>query len=215
MRVLVAGAAGNTGKRIVRRLLERGHEVRALARKAEQLPELEDLGAEGCRVDLERDEDARIAGAVRGCEAIIFAAGAGPGSGPARKETMDYGGAVKLMQAAGAEGAGRYVLLSSMGVVDPGGAVEEMQPYLIAKAKADVQLQASGLSYTIVRPGRLTDGAGTGRISAAPELARRGEISREDVAATLVECLEVENTRRRTFEILAGSTPIREALEGV
>jgi uncharacterized protein YbjT (DUF2867 family) len=214
MKVLVAGAAGNTGRRIVRLLAQGGHEVRALARKREQLPGLTDLGAEALQVDLEHDADRKILDSVRGCDAVFFAAGAGPGSGAARKKTVDYGAAVKLVDAARAAGAERYVMLSAMNLSDPGGA-GKMEPYLLAKVRADVYLQASDLSYTIVRPGRLNDGVGSGRIDAAPQLGRYGEISREDVAATMVACLAVEDTRRRTFEVLAGSTPIREALEGV
>src|SRR5205085_3334119 len=120
-----------------------------------------------------------------GCDAVVFAAGAGPGSGAARKRTMDYGGAVKLIEAAKMNDISRYVIVSSMGAGNPESSSEQMRPYIEAKADADRELAASGLDYTIVRPGGLTDDDGTGRIEAAPELGRRGGIPREDVAAIL------------------------------
>ncbi len=216
MKVLVAGAHGKTARRLVRMLAEDGHEVRGLVRKEEQMPDVEADGAEPVLVDLEKEDvDGAVGRAVEGCDAIIFAAGAGPGSGAARKETMDYGGAAKLVEAAEKHGVRRYLMLSSMGAGDPGSGSEAMQPYLFAKARADERLQMSDLHYTIVRPGSLTDEEGKGRIEAAQTLGRRGEISRDDVARTLAAALEAENTYRKTFEILGGDTPIREALERI
>ena len=215
MKVLVAGAHGKTARRLVRMLVEDSHEVRGLVRKEEQMPDVEADGAEPVLVDLEEEVEGAVGEAVEGCDAIVFAAGAGPGSGAARKETMDYGGAVKLIEAAEKHGVRRYLMLSSMGADDPEGREEAMRPYLSAKARADERLRESGLEYTIIRPGRLTDEEGTGRIVAAEALGRRGEIRRDDVARTFAAALEAENTFRRTFEILAGDTPIREALERV
>ena len=216
MRVLVAGAAGNTARRLVRRLAENGHQVRGMVRKEEQLADVEADGAEPVLVDLEEEEaEGGVGKAVEGCDAIVFAAGAGPGSGAERKETMDYGGAVKLIEAAESQGVARYLMLSAMGAADPDSASEQMQPYLSAKARADERLQNSDLDYTIIRPGSLTDEEGTGRIEAAESLGRRGEITREDVAETFAAALETENTYRKTFEILAGDAPIKEALEKV
>ena len=216
MKVLVAGAAGKTASRIVQKLTREAHEVRGLVRKEEQLSEVEKSGAEPALVDLEKEEvEETIGRAVEGCDAIIFAAGAGPGSGAARKETMDYGGAVKLVEAAEKHGVGRYLMLSAMGASDPESGSEAMQPYLYAKARADERLQESNLNYTIIRPGSLTNEEGTGKIQAAPSIGHRGEISRDDVAETFVAALEAESTYRKTFEILSGDTPISEALERV
>lgn len=216
MRVLVAGANGQTARQLVRMLVEGGHEVRGLVRKQEQMSNIEADGAEPVLVDLEEDGvDGAVGEAVEGCDAVIFAAGAGPGSGAARKDTMDYGGAAKLVEAAEKRGAGRYVMLSSMGADDPGGGPEAMRPYLEAKAKADERLRGSGLDYTIIRPGSLTDEEGTGRVEAAESLGRRGGISRADVARTIAAALEEPNTSGKTFEVLAGDTLIREALERV
>src|ERR687893_1452985 len=145
MRVLVAWAHGKTARRLVRMLAE-DHEVRGLVRKEEQMPDVEADGAEPVLCDLEEEEvEGRIGEAVEGCEAIVFAAGAGPGSGDARKETMDYGGAAKLIEAAEERGVSRYLMLSAMGAADPEGGPEGMRPYLRAKARADQHLAQSGL----------------------------------------------------------------------
>ncbi len=197
-------------------LAEGGHEVRGLVRKEEQMQNVEADGAEPVLVDLEEDEvDGKVGDAVRGCDAIVFAAGAGPGSGAERKETMDYGGAVKLIEAAEQHGVRRYLMLSTMGADDPESRDEKMQPYLRAKGKADERLRNSGLDYTIIRPGRLTDDEGTGSIDAAESLGRYGEIPRADVARAFAAALEAGNTYGKTFEILAGDTPIEEAVGSI
>jgi uncharacterized protein YbjT (DUF2867 family) len=215
MIVLVAGANGKTARSLVRMLVEEDHKVRGLVRKEEQLSEVEQDGAEPVLVDLEEEVEGDVGRAVEGCDAIVFAAGAGPGSGAARKETMDYGGAVKLIEAAERHGVRRYLMLSAMGAADPESGSEEMRPYLSAKARADERLQSSGLDYTIIRPGSLTNEPGTGRITAAPSLGHRGEISREDVAAIFAATLEAENTFGKSFEALSGDTPIREAIAAI
>ena len=216
MKVLVAGANGQTARRLVRMLVEDGHEVRGLIRKEEQVPNVESDGAEAVLADLEQDEvEGKIGEAIEGCDAIIFAAGAGPGSGTERKETMDRDGAIKLMEAAKQRGAQRYLMLSTMGADDPESRDEKMQPYMRAKGEADQSLRDSGLDYTIIRPGRLTDEAGTGNIVAAESLGRYDEITREDVARAFAVVLEAENTYGKTIEILSGDTAIKEAVESL
>lgn len=216
MRVLIAGAHGKTARHLTRMLVEDGHEVRGLVRKEEQMGDVEADGAEPVLVDLEAEEvEGRLGDAVKGCDAVVFAAGAGPGSGDERKETMDYGGAAKLVEAAESNEARRYLMLSAMGAADPEAGPEAMRPYLRAKARADERLQSSSLDFTVIRPGSLTEDGGTGAIEAAEKLGRRGEIPREDVAGTFAAALEDENTYHKTFEILAGEIPIREALRGL
>ena len=203
MKVLVAGASGQTARHLIVMLVEDGHEVRGLVRKEEQLSSVEEMGAEPALVDLEEEEvEGGVGEAVEGCDAIVFAAGAGPGSGAERKETMDYGGAVKLIEAAEKHGVHRYLMLSAMGAEDPESREEAMQPYLFAKARADERLMKS-----------VTNEEGTGRIEAAESLGHRGEIPRDDVARTFAAALEAESTYRKKFEILAGDTPIPEALK--
>ena len=199
MRVLIAGAHGKTARRLVRMLAEDGHEIRGLVRKEEQTDDVAADGAEPVVVDLETDEvGGGIGSAVEGCDAIVFAAGAGPGSGAARKETMDYGGVAKLVEAAEELGVRRYLMLCSMGADDPERGTEAMRPYLRAKSRADERLKSSSLDYTIIRPGSLTEDEGKSTIEAAEKLRRRGEIPREDVARTLADALENENTYQKT-----------------
>jgi uncharacterized protein YbjT (DUF2867 family) len=210
MDVVIAGGHGKIALRLEELLARAGHRVRGLIRNPAHAADLERVGAEPVVCDLEAEDD--ISGHVRGADAVVFAAGAGPGSGPERKRTVDLGGALKLIEAAKATGARRYLMISSMGADDPSSGSEAMRPYLEAKAEADAALAASGLDYTIVRPGGLTDDPGTGLVEAAPKLGRRGTIPRDDVAAVLFACLEEDHTIGRMFEVLQGDTPIAKAL---
>jgi uncharacterized protein YbjT (DUF2867 family) len=212
MDVVVAGGHGKVALRLLLRLAGRGDRARGLIRNPDHAADLEASGAEPVLCDLEQEDD--LAPHVEGADAIVFAAGAGPGSGPARKQTMDLGGAVKLIDAARAVGIARYVMVSSMGAGNPERASGPMRPYLEAKTQADERLAGSGLDYTIVRPGGLTDEPGSGRIRAGLEMSF-GQVSRDDVAATLVAVLGADNTIGKTFELLAGDTPIEEAVRAL
>jgi uncharacterized protein YbjT (DUF2867 family) len=210
--VVVAGGHGKVGIRICRLLAERGDRARGLIRDPAQSADLEGVGAEAVVADLERED---ITPSVAGADAVVFTAGAGPGSGPERKRTVDYGGAVKLIEAAKANGVSRYAMVSAMGAGRPQRWSAEMRPYYKAKADADRKLTESGLEFTIVRPGRLTDDPGAGRIEAAPELGRWGEVPRDDVAATVIAALDAPNTIGKTFDVLAGETPIEDAVRAL
>ena len=210
MLVVIAGGHGQIALRLERLLADAGHRARGLIRNPDHAGDVEAEGAEAMVLDLESEDD--VTPAVEGADAVVFAAGAGPGSGPERKRTVDLGAAVKLIDAARAAGVRRYVMISAMGAADPASGSEAMRPYLDAKAEADAALEASGLDHTVVRPGRLTDDPGTGRVAVAERLGRTGEITRDDVAATLVAVLENDATIGRTFELLQGDTPIAEAL---
>ena len=212
MDVLVAGGHGKVGIRLLALLAREGHGARGLIRDAAQAADIEAVGARALIGDLERDD---VSAQTAGADAVVFAAGAGPGSGAERKRTVDLGGAVRLIEAARVSGVRRYVMVSSFGAADPASGAEAMRPYLQAKAEADAALEASELDFTIVRPGTLTDGRGTGLVAAAPSLGRRGEIPRDDVAATLLETLAAGNTIGKTFELLEGDVPIAEAVRAL
>ena len=212
MDVVVAGGHGKVALRALRLLAERGDRARGLIRNPDHAPDLGAVGAEPVLRDLEEIEGTELAAEIGGANAVIFAAGAGAGSGAARKRRLDYGGAVKLIEAARIAGVSRYLMVSALGVNHPDRWSEAMRPYYQAKAEADAQVEESGLDYTIVRPGRLTDGPGSGLVEAARSLERSGEVSRDDVAATLVACLDEPATVGASFDLLAGETPIAEAL---
>ncbi len=213
--VAVAGGHGRIALRLLRLLAERGDRARGLVRNPDHAPDLEAAGATAVEADLEALDPEAIASGIAGADAVVFSAGAGPGSGPARKRTVDYGAAVKLIDACRAAGVARYLMVSAMGVHDPVARGPEMRPYYEAKLEADQALAASGLDYTIVRPGRLTDERGTGLVQAAPRLERGGQITRDDVAATLLACLGEPGTVGREFDLLAGETSIAEAIAAV
>src|SRR3954447_3525204 len=171
MDVFVAGGHGQIGLRLLRLLAQRGDVGRGLIRKPEQAEDLTTVGAVAVVADWEAGDD--ITNLPAGSDAVVFAAGAGPGSGPERKRTVDYGGAVKLIEAAKANGVSRYVIVSSIGASDPSSAQGPMGPYLEAKHDADEALRASGLDFTIVRPGMLTDEPGTGLVDITTTPGRR------------------------------------------
>jgi uncharacterized protein YbjT (DUF2867 family) len=213
MDVVVAGGHGKIALRLERLLAARGDSVRGLVRNPDHFDDVSAAGAQPVLADLESDID--VGPVISGADAIVFAAGAGPGSGEARKRTMDLGGAVKLIEAAKAAGIRRYVIVSSMGADHPERASGTFGAYLAAKSKADNALRASGLDYTVVRPGGLTDDPGAGTVDVSERLGRRGQIPRDDVAAALVEVLDAPNTIGKTFEILSGETPVEEAINAL
>lgn len=210
MDVVIAGGHGQIALRLERLLAERGDTARALIRNPDHAEDVSAAGAEAVVFDLE-GEEGDLAGVVRGADAVVFAAGAGPGSGPARKRTVDLGAAVRLIEAARDAGVRRYVMISSIGADDPGGGSDAMRPYLEAKAEADAALTASGLDWTIIRPGPLTNDPGTSRVTVGPEVGR-ADVTRDDVAAVVVGALDDPRTIGKTFVLVNGETPIPTAL---
>jgi uncharacterized protein YbjT (DUF2867 family) len=212
MDVVIAGGHGQIALQLARQLRTRGERVRSLIRNPDHSADVEAVGAEPVVFDLEQGSAEDLADVVRGADAVVFAAGAGPGSGAERKRTVDFGGAVKLIDAARSAGVRRYAMVSSIGADDPSAGSEAMRPYLEAKHDADEALVASGLDFTIVRPGVLTDDPGTAKVTAGTDVAR-AEIPREDVAAVLVGVLDDPRTVGKTFVVVSGDTPIPEALK--
>ncbi len=213
MEVLVIGGHGQVGLRLLRLLAGEGHRGRGVIRKAEQASDLEAAGAEAVLCDLERGGDLRPH--LDTADAIVFAAGAGPGSGPARKRTVDYGAAVASMEAASDLGVSRFVIVSSIGTHDLAGAAEAMRPYLQAKRDADDALKQSGLEWTIVKPGHLTDAPGSGRVQVSRTFGGRADVPRDDVALVLLECLQAPNTIGVEFELFEGDIPAHEAVRSL
>jgi uncharacterized protein YbjT (DUF2867 family) len=211
MSVVIAGGHGKIALLLTRMLSERGDRVRSLIRNPEHAADVEAAGGEPVECDIEQADENAVASATAGADAVVFAAGAGPGSGPERKWTVDHGGAVKLIAAAKANEIDRYVMVSTVGADPEAAGDDTFAVYLRAKGKADADLSASGLAYTIVRPGPLTDDPGSGRI-AAGEDAGHGSISREDVAAVLDVSLHDPELAGATFVVIEGDVPIEQAL---
>jgi uncharacterized protein YbjT (DUF2867 family) len=213
MDVAIAGGHGKIALRLERLLSGAGHRVRAIIRNPDHAADVEAAGAEPVVLDLEALAGmTELTDAVRGADAVVFAAGAGPGSGPERKRTVDYGSAVKLIAAAQGADVDRYLIVSSIGADRPEEGQGPMRAYLQAKADADEAVRASDLAWTIVRPVSLTDDPGTGLVTLAEHLDHRGTVARDDVAAVLASALTEGLAVRRTFEVISGDTPIAEAL---
>jgi len=212
MNILIAGANGKTGTILVELLVQKGHNVKAMIRNEEQTGKMERMGAEPVLADLEQNTDH----AFQDIDAVIFAAGSGSKTGPEKTIDVDRNGAIALIDTAKKHGINHFVMLSSMGADHPEQGVKEMQHYFRAKHDADEHLINSGLSYTIVRPGLLTDEEPTGEIIAQAKLENnKGSITRGDVAVVLGESVFRESTRNQTLEILNGNIPIEEALNNI
>lgn len=213
-RVVIAGGHGKIALILERLLSQRGDSVAGFIRNPAQAEDLEAVGAEPVVVDLERASVDEVAEHLRGADAVVFAAGAGPGSGAARKETVDRDAAILLADAAEAANVSRYLMVSSTGADANSPDVKDpvFTAYLRAKGAADDNVRArAALDSTIVRPGHLTNDPATGRVQIA-DRTLRGDIPREDVAAVLLAVLDNPGTAGQTFEVISGDTPIVEAV---
>lgn len=215
MRIVIAGGHGKIALILERLLSQRGDSVAGFIRNPQHAADLQAAGAEALVVDLENASVDEVAAHLRGADAVVFAAGAGPGSGAARKETVDRDAAVLLADAAEAAKVVRYVMISAIGADaeapdDAGDPV--FVAYLRAKGAADDNVRARrALDSTIVRPGHLINDPGTGRVTIAADTGR-GDIPREDVAAVLLTVLDTPSTAGQTFELISGGTPIADAV---
>jgi cytosine deaminase len=217
MRIVIAGGHGQIALRLERLLSAHGDDVAGLIRKPEQADDLRAAGAEPIVCDLESASVEEVASALRGADAAVFAAGAGPGSGIARKETVDHAAAVLFADAAERAGTRRHLMVSSMGatLTPSPGTDEVFAAYLRAKAAADADLRSrTSLDWTILRPGRLANEPGTGRVTLAVSTGP-GSVPRDDVAAVLAELLDTPSTAGLTLELISGQTPIAVAVKHV
>ncbi|PJN37694.1 NAD-dependent dehydratase [Streptomyces sp. CB02959] len=214
MRIVIAGGHGQIALRLERLLHARGDEVAGIVRRPEQAGDLLAAGAEPVVCDLESASVGDVARHLEGADAAVFAAGAGPGSGAARKDTVDRGAATLFADATEAAGVRRFVVVSSMGAdrEPPKGTDPVFAAYLRAKGAADADVRArAGLDWTILRPGRLTDDPGVGQVTLA-DATGRGAVSRDDVAAVLAALLDEPGTAGRTLELIGGDVPVADAV---
>lgn len=215
MRIVIAGGHGQIALRLERLLAARGDEAVGVIRNPAQSEDVRETGAEPAVLDLESAGVEEVAEVLRGADAAVFAAGAGPNSGVSRKDTVDKGAAVLFADAAERAGVRRYVVVSSMGADPDHPGDEVFDVYLRAKGAADAYVRSrSALDWTILRPGMLTNDAGTGEVLLAASTGR-GPVPRDDVAATLVELLDTPATAGLTLELIAGSVPVTVAVKDV
>jgi uncharacterized protein YbjT (DUF2867 family) len=213
MRTAIAGAHGQIGLRLVRLLAARGDQVVGLIRNPDHAAEVTAAGGEPVVCDLEHAETTEVTAALGAVDVVVFAAGAGPGSGAERKLTMDRDGAIKLLRATDATAA-RYLMVSSVGAESPPAGDSVFEVYLRAKAEADAAVTASDRGWVIVRPGPLTDDPGTGRVKLGTEPFREA-VTREDVAALLAALVADPEADRTILYLGGGDVPIPQALATV
>lgn len=215
MKVFVVGANGQIGKQLVHMLHKSDNfSVRAMVRKQEQADAFQTEGIEAVVADLEGTVD-EIAQAAKGCDAIVFTAGSGGHTGADKTLLVDLDGAVKTIEAAQQLGVERFVMVSAFQANNRENWNEKIRHYYVAKHYADRILLDSGLNYTIVRPGGLTNDAGTGKVTVGEKLTERSTIAREDVARVVFEALQEENTFKKSFDLVQGNIDIAEALKKV
>jgi uncharacterized protein YbjT (DUF2867 family) len=213
VRVVVAGGHGQVALRLERLLASAGHTTVAIVRNPDHSGDVQAAGAEALVCDLEATDVDAVAAHLEGADAVVFAAGAGPGSGIPRKQTVDRDASVLMADAAERAGVGRFVQISSMGAGAPPrpGTDETFAAYLRAKTEAEDDLRRRDLDWTVLRPGGLTNAPGTGRVRLATSVPR-GQVSRDDVAAVIVDLLSHDRGIGQTLELVAGDTPIERAL---
>ncbi|WP_406093677.1 SDR family oxidoreductase [Streptomyces sp. NBC_01013] len=215
MRIVIAGGHGQIALRLERLLAARGDEAAGVIRNPQQSEELRAVGAEPVVLDLESATVEEATEALRGADAAVFAAGAGPNSGTDRKDTVDRGAAVLFADAAQRAGVRRYVVVSSMGADPDHPGDEVFDVYLRAKGAADAYVRAQpALDWTILRPGMLTNDAGTGQVLLAASTGR-GPVPRDDVAAAIVELLDTPATAGLTLELISGNVPVSVAVKDI
>jgi uncharacterized protein YbjT (DUF2867 family) len=213
MRIAIAGGHGQIARRLSRLLAERGDTPLAIVRNPAHVADVEGDGATAVLLDLEDTDATALAAQLADADAVVFAAGAGPGSGDARKDTVDRGAAALLADAATQAGVRRYVLVSSVGAGSepPEGTDPTFVAYLRAKTAAEEDLRGRDLDWTILRPGGLTDDAGTGHVRLGPDIPR-GQVPRDDVAAVLAALLDEPRTAGLTLELSEGQVPVAAAI---
>jgi uncharacterized protein YbjT (DUF2867 family) len=216
MRVVIAGGHGQIALRLTKLLAEDGHEVIGLVRNPDHEGDIAAVGGQAAVLDLERVDVAPVADVLAGAEVAIFSAGAGPGSGKARKDTVDRAAAALFADAAEQSGVRRHIQVGSMGA-DRAGSLHDddvFTVYLKAKKAAEDDLRRRDLDWTILRPGSLTNDPGTGQVLLADKTGN-GSVSRDDVALVLAGLCDTPASIGRTLELIAGETPVTEALKNL
>ncbi|MBO2452540.1 NAD(P)H-binding protein [Actinomadura barringtoniae] len=214
MNVVIAGGHGQIALRLARLLAARGDTALSLIRNPAHADDVRAAGAGPVVLDLETAKPDELADQLTGADAVVFAAGAGPGSGAARKDTVDRAASVLLADAAEQAGVRRFVQVSSMGAGEPPrpGTDDVWAAYIKAKTEAEDDLRARDLDWLVLRPGALTNDPGTGLVTLAEPSVGRGAVTRDDVASVILALLDTPAVDRRTLELIGGETPIKDAI---
>jgi uncharacterized protein YbjT (DUF2867 family) len=217
MRVVIAGGHGKIALLLERLLTGRGDQAVGLVRNPAHIADVQQAGAEAVVCDLEAASANEVAALLSGADAVVFAAGAGPGSGAPRKDTVDRAASVLMADAAQRAGVRRFVQISAMGADKPPqpGRDEVWAAYITAKGAAEADLRVRDLDWTILRPGGLTDAPATGKIRLAPPPLPRGTIPRADVAAVIAALLDNPGTRHQTLDLVSGDSPVTAAVHSL
>jgi uncharacterized protein YbjT (DUF2867 family) len=216
MRVVIAGGHGQIALRLTKILAGDGHEVVGLVRNPAHEADVNAVGGQVAVLDLEKADVAAVAEVLAGADVAVFSAGAGAGSGAERKQTVDRGAALLFAEASERAGVRRHLQVSSMGA----DRVDDLDPndvftiYLRAKKEAEDDLRSRDLDWTILRPGALTNGPGTGKVQLADKVDR-GSVPRDDVALVLAGLCDTPAAIGRTLELVSGDTPVSEALKNL
>ncbi len=217
MRVVIAGGHGKIALLLERLLAERGGQAVGLIRNPAQAADVRKAGAEAVVCDLEAASAEDVAALLSGADAVVFAAGAGAGSGAPRKDSVDRAASVLMADAAERAGVRRFVQVSSMGAGRPPRprSDEVWAAYITAKTAAEADLRARDLDWTILRPGGLTDAPATGRIRLAAPPVPGGTVPRTDVAAVIAALLDEPGSRHQTLELVGGDSPVAAAVRSI
>lgn len=216
--IAIAGGNGKIARILTQLLADEDHRVLNLIRNPKQSDGLVALGGEPIVLDLESADVDTVAAQLSDADVVVFAAGAGPGSGAARKQTVDYESAVLMADAAEQAGVRRFLQISAMGVDDepPAGTDAVFAEYLRAKAAAEADLRGRRLlDWTIIRPGLLTDDEPTGLVELSEEPVPRGAITRSDVAAVLAELIDARASHGKTLTLVEGETDVLDAVGAI
>jgi len=217
MRVVIAGGHGKIALLLERLLAGRGDQAVGLIRNPAHAADVHKAGAEAVLCDLEAASAEDVALLLSGADAVVFAAGAGPGSGALRKDSVDRAASVLMADAAERAGVRRFIQVSAMGAGQPPrpGSDEVWAAYIMAKTAAEADLRGRDLDWTILRPGGLTDAPATGKIRLAPPPVPRGTVPRADVAAVIAALLDTPGTWNHTLELVGGDSPVAAAVHSI
>ncbi|WP_456269936.1 SDR family oxidoreductase [Kushneria sp. AK178] len=207
MTTLVIGANGGIGRRLCEQAARHGYPVRAMVRDAQQKAFFDSIGVDTVTGDLSGE----MAHVLEGCDQVVFTAGSGATTGPDQTLMVDLNGAMRAIDLAREHGIRRFVMVSTLHV-DPLRGPEGLRPYLAAKRAADAYLQASGLEHVILRPGRLSDDTGSGRIEIDAGRATTDSVSRDNVALSLLTLLSRPTPAPDEVILLDGDHPIEQVL---